>query len=333
MNEKRLSVHAHARFALLAAVILLTEPRIACAQSAAADALFNQAHAAMEKGDYEAACQRFRESDRLDPAIGTKLNLAICEEKRGKLATAWDLLHAVIDKADASDERRAMAQDLADKLEPRVPKLTIRLGPGASKDTTAREGDSTYRSASFGVPLPMDPGKHEFLVAAPGRAERTLLVELHEGETRNVAVVPGPLLAAPMGSAAPGATPDGSDREQTAASSHSGSKTLGLVLGGVGVAGAGVAAVTGILALGKKSTADEECNDQLRTCSQAGKDADSAGRSLTTISTIGWVVGVAGLAGAGAYFVLVGGGDEKPKTALGTTIVPGGATATLSRDW
>jgi hypothetical protein len=333
MNEKRLSVHAHARFALLAAVIFLTEPRIARAQGAAADALFNQAHAAMEKGDYETACQRFRESDRLDPAIGTKLNLAICEEKRGKLATAWDLLHAVVDKADASDERRAIAQDLADKLDPRVPKLILRLGPGAPKDTTTREGNATYGSASFGVPLPMDPGKHELLVAAPGRAERTLTVELHEGETRNVAVVPGPLLAAPMESAAHGATPDVSDREQTAASAHSGSKTLGFVLGGVGVAGVGVAAVTGILALGKKSSADEECNDQLRTCSQAGKDADSAGRSLMTISTIGWVVGVAGLAGAGAYFVLAGRGDEKPKTAIGTTIFPGGATATLSRDW
>lgn len=310
---------------LLLAGLLLTAPVAAQTKGAAAEALFNEAQAAMEKADYPTACQRFRESDRLDPAIGTKLNLAVCEEKRGNLATAWDLLRAVIDTAEPGDDRRALAQDMASKLQPRVPKLTIRLAADAPKETSLREGSLVLEGASLGIALPMDPGKHRFVVAAPGRSERLLSVELHEGEVKDVEVEPGPPSAAPA--SAPVA------HQAPAAPKEGGSKTLGFVLAGVGVAGVGVGAVTGILALGKKSTADSNCNDQLRRCTQAGKDADASGRSLMTVSTIGWVVGAAGLAGAGAYFLLSGAGPDKPTTALHTVIVPGGATATLAQDW
>src|SRR5262245_31877335 len=57
----------------------------------AAEALFEEGRSALAAGDLDLACARFRESNRLDPAVGTVLNLADCEEKRGKLATAWTL--------------------------------------------------------------------------------------------------------------------------------------------------------------------------------------------------------------------------------------------------
>ena len=63
----------------------------AAGNAAAAEALFNQAHAAMSAHDYDTACQRFAESNRLDPAVGTLLNLGVCEAARGRVATAWEL--------------------------------------------------------------------------------------------------------------------------------------------------------------------------------------------------------------------------------------------------
>ena len=57
--------------------------------AAAADVLFRRAKDALAAGNVDGACASFAESQRLDPAAGTLLNLADCEEKQGKLATAW----------------------------------------------------------------------------------------------------------------------------------------------------------------------------------------------------------------------------------------------------
>jgi hypothetical protein len=56
---------------------------------AGAEALFEAGREALDKGDYEVACQRFEESNRLESAAGTILNLANCREQLGQLASAW----------------------------------------------------------------------------------------------------------------------------------------------------------------------------------------------------------------------------------------------------
>ena len=57
---------------------------------AAAEALFEAGRQAATRGDWTTACPKFAESQRLDPAPGTLLNLADCEEHLGHLASAWD---------------------------------------------------------------------------------------------------------------------------------------------------------------------------------------------------------------------------------------------------
>src|SRR5687767_4595561 len=63
---------------------------------AAAEQLFTQARDLFDAGDYAAACPRFEASYKLDPALGTLLNLATCHERLGALASAWGRYREVV---------------------------------------------------------------------------------------------------------------------------------------------------------------------------------------------------------------------------------------------
>src|SRR5450432_1599182 len=65
--------------------------------SVAAQALFDDAKRLVQEGDAASACPKFEESERLEPGIGTKLNLADCYERVGRNASAWVLYLEVED--------------------------------------------------------------------------------------------------------------------------------------------------------------------------------------------------------------------------------------------
>ncbi|HVU02545.1 MAG TPA: hypothetical protein VHE30_12375 [Polyangiaceae bacterium] len=317
---------------LSALALVVLSSRAAHAQAAAAEALFTSARQAMAKGDFRTACEQFRESARLDPAVGTDFNLADCEEKRGRLATAWQLFLTVEDRLPKGDDRLAIAETRARALSPRVPKVTLRLAAGAPRDTVVHDGATELGPASFGVELPMDPGDHEFLVSAGGREARTIHASLAEGKSTSIEVSPGApkkLDAPPEATAAP-AQPNVLAETRDAPPSGSGSRTLGWVLGGVGVVGLGVGATATVLAMGKKRTVDESC-DAAKACSQAGVDAAHSGRTLEAVSLAGLVVGVVGVS-AGAYFILSS-RDEGPQTTAAIAPTSQGFSLSVRRTW
>jgi hypothetical protein len=309
---------------LLSCSILATG--VASAQgegAAAAEVLFNQGREAMERKDYDAACQRFRESEQIDPAPGTKLNLADCEEKRGRLATAWELFRAVPRDLPESDERHGIAMARAAALEKRLPTLTLRLAAGAPATTKVRVGTAAIGSGSFGVALPLDPGKHSLVIEAPGHAPRTIEIELVEGQPQTLDVVPG------TATAVPGPPPDVADTPARPAPS-SGKKTLGYVFGGIGLVGVAVGSVAGVIVLSKKGTANEECDDAAQRCHPRGVDANDSGSAIAPISTAGFIVGALGI-GAGAYLILTA--DSKSETALHVGTHSGVSQVSLVRHW
>ena len=59
---------------------------------AAGEALFQEGRRLMKTHDFAPACSKFEESLRLDPATGTLLNLADCEEQLGHTATCMAAL-------------------------------------------------------------------------------------------------------------------------------------------------------------------------------------------------------------------------------------------------
>jgi hypothetical protein len=309
---------------------VLAVPAAAHAQQAAADALFDSARAAMAKGNLAAACQQFRASDQLDPAVGTELNLADCEEQRGQLASAWELYRTAQEKLSGSDERFALARSRAQALEPRVPKLTLSLAPGAPKESTVRDGSVELGNSAFGVALPMEPGAHEFVVSAPGFEPRTFQVQLAVGEAQTLSVTPGSSTVA-----AKRATPTPASQRfathETAVNGRTSARALGFTLAGIGVAGAGVGAIAGILELAKKHALSNDCRPD-KSCTSAGLAAAQSGRTLELVSNIGWVVGAAAL-GAGAYFLLTSGPSNTPSTSLALATDPTGGQLSLRRSW
>ncbi len=288
----------------LAIVLAAGSAAAAGSDPAAAEALFRQGREAMQTGDYALACEKFHESNRLDPAAGTVLNIADCEEKLAHLATAWTLFRQVAEQLPPSDERQGIAKSRAAALEPRLPRLSLRLSPDAPQGARVLRDGVALGSASLDTMLPVDPGKHAVAVEAPGHARRELTITMAEGEKKRIALEAGPVSEDSSGSVGGGVS----------TSSGSSKKTVGYVLGGLGIAGVGVGAVTGIMVLGKKSTVDDNCDAQKR-CNATGADAADSGRTLGTISGVSFIVGSVALA-TGAYLVLSSNEKKQPTTAL-----------------
>jgi hypothetical protein len=106
-------------------------------------------------------------------------------------------------------------------------------------------------------------------------------------------------------------------------SSGSGRRTAAYVAGGIGIAGVVVGSVTGILVLGKKQTVNDNCPNH--DCNDAGYEAATSAQTLGLVSTIGFGVGIAGLA-TGAVLLLTG---SEPATTARTwqpVLTAGGGT-------
>src|SRR5262249_44729364 len=107
------------------------------------DEAFRKGRELMKAGRYAEACLQFELSEKLDPELGTQFNIAQCDEKTGKLATAL-ALYKELSAKDTNAQRRATEIDLAAQLEHRVPKVVVQMAtvpPGVQ--VTAAGGGAT----------------------------------------------------------------------------------------------------------------------------------------------------------------------------------------------
>jgi hypothetical protein len=160
---------------------------------ATAAELFRQGRAAFEARDFRTARARLLESARLNPRVGTFISLAECEEAIGLLAVARAHWQQAVDLGAAqADSRVAFARDRLHQIDSRVPRLTLSLPSEAPEGTLVRVDDIALGSASTGIALPAEVGKHVLLVAAPGHVVAHVEIDLAEGERREVRLSLGP---------------------------------------------------------------------------------------------------------------------------------------------
>jgi len=278
----------------------------------------------MTAKDYKTACEKFRESDRLDPAVGTHFNLANCEEQRGRLATAWSLYRQVLEQLREEDPRVAIARDRAQALDARVPRLTIRARGALPPGTTARIAELELEAASFGSPVPLDPGTYAVTITSPGRPPRLFNVTLAAGDAAELGI--------PADSIPARATTVVS--EQRAAASKEvvpeRNPVPAYIAGSFGAIALVTGITTGLIGLHQESIGNVNCNDATRTCTEAGHDANEHARSFATVSTIGFITGAVGLGIAGyLWFTL----PDNSSSSIGVGPSNQGASLEWRRTW
>jgi hypothetical protein len=286
-------------------------PSIAAAQgskagSAEAEELFKQGRTALEARDYTTACARFSASLAIERAVGTLISLAQCEEGSGHLASARQHWQEAADFADASGDRLnrgPVARKKVSELDPKVPRLVVRLAAGAPAGTTVQRDDVDLGGSVFGVALPVDPGPHVLTVKAPGHEPRKYSIAPAGGESLTIDVEPGPSSAmlAPSSEAAIAPIPvpvqAPSPAPEPHPASHGGGRTLAWASLALGVAGVGVGTYFGVDAMSKWSAAKADCRTGCADGTPARNERSEA-LGAATVSTVGFVVGGAGLAAA-----------------------------------
>ncbi|HEY8091003.1 MAG TPA: hypothetical protein VIF09_24240 [Polyangiaceae bacterium] len=315
----------------LSAVVVVTSLApcgVAHAGSAEAETAFREGRKAMQVGDYPTACARFADSERLEPAPGTLLNLAECETHIGKLVSAHEHFGVAASGFPRGDVRRTVALSREAEIDKRVPRLILRLAPSAPLDAIVHEGESVLESTALGTPKLVDPGRVIVVVTAAGRVDRTYTLTLKEGDQVEQALDAGE--PAPAGAATPPSvvspppTLTALPPVEQAQSGGQFRRTLGFAVGGVGVAGLAVGALTGILALDRASTVKQHCPNQ--ACDPQGLDAASQGKWMAPTSTVSFIAGGV-LVAAGAYLVFFGGGAKT--VALAPSMSTSGVGALL----
>ncbi|WP_437721176.1 tetratricopeptide repeat protein [Sorangium sp. So ce861] len=268
-----------------------------------AEALFRQGRELFKRGQFPEACDKFQESQRLEPKPGTLLNLAVCHEKVGKLATAWAELGSVeeIARREGRKDREAFARAQREALEERLARLEVRMAEPPAGLRLTLDGEP-LNGAALNAPFPIDPGRHRVAAAAPGKKAWSTEVEVPPERAAIVVAIPAledarPAAPGPAGPPSPRAAGPAPGREPRA-----GSAGMVLVVTGfsVGAIGLGVGAVAGALTLARSGALAEACpNDR---CPPSRRDDLSAANTLANVSNAGFAalavgagVGVAGL--------------------------------------
>jgi thioredoxin-like negative regulator of GroEL len=112
------------RAALFVSCTLVCASGTAFAQSA--DAKFQEGRKAFVAADYEKAAAAFDASMKLDPSVGTELNLALAEEHiKGRSLSAANHLDNVMRGLPPRDERQQIALDGLARLVPKLARLRV----------------------------------------------------------------------------------------------------------------------------------------------------------------------------------------------------------------
>jgi hypothetical protein len=334
---------------LLGAVLALASPLGAQASEGSstisarpsAEALYQEGVRLSERGQLEEACQKFEASEALDVAVGTLLRLADCRERTGRYASAWSRFREAgsLAAAQGMKERARIAAVRSAALERKMARLVVEVPPAPPDGYTVKLGDVTIPSASFGTPLPLDPGTVQVEASAPGHAPYRRYVAIPRGEGARVQVSIPPLESRSDGAARPllvresplapssPSPPWSPPRRARARDPGHAPRVVGLTLaatGGVGLATGGVLA---LLANDRRGEARERCPEGPRDCSARAVELEDEAARARTWAAISSAVG-GGLALAGLVVYLTAPSSRRPEN-LALSIAPdarGGVT-------
>ena len=292
-------------------ICVLTFASLASAQpdaKAAAEAVFKEGRDAMKRNDPAAACSKFAESLKYDAALGTVLNLGLCQAELGDFLGASRRFTEFLDRAPGTDTRRSFAGERLAQAEQSLATVRLRTPSGASELRVLLDGRELPHS-ELAQPIRLNPGAHRIEVSSPGAPARASTFTVGKGETADIEL-PLPVAAEQAGrpSAPPAAHPPPRPEQPRAEPSPPASPvaaspapTVAYAVGAIGLVSIGVGAVTGLLALDRKNTVIDRCGEDLVCPANDGESRDLAkqGKTFATVSTVTFIAGGAALGVSG----------------------------------
>lgn len=267
-----------------------------------AQRLFDEGRQLMDSGDTARACEKFQESQRLEPSGGAAFNLAVCREQEGKVATAWTWFKAALTAArrDGREDRVTASEEHIKALEAKLPQLTVEVREPAA-DQQIKVGETALGSSLWGAVFPIDPGTYELTASAPGKQpwQSTLTIEL--GQSKTVIVPRLTASAEPTEAPAPAAAEAQQDAG-THKESGSDNRVAGWITAGAGVAAIGVGAAFGVIALDQQSQSDALCPTD-NTCTPEGVQLSKDANTSAWVANISIGAGLVAVA-VGTYLIL-----------------------------
>jgi hypothetical protein len=279
------------RFGCLACLSLLlgsthAAAEVSSAQRATAEALFQQAAQLMDQKRFGEACEKFAASQELDAGLGTMLYLADCYEQAGRTASAWALFREAADAARRAEQpdREHIAGERAASLEARLSKLELRV-PAARRvpGLEVRLNDAAVPSASWNVPVPVDPGSAHLEARAPGKKPWSVQLTVTDGPSSQVIELQA-LADAPR----PAVSESSLAHDHPApVSGGSAQRAVGYIVSVVGVVALAAGGFFGYRAYSSNKRSKGECRaDDANACTPAGVSLRGDAKTAGTLSTI-----------------------------------------------
>lgn len=311
---------------LIAASLALASPAYAAAvapgqatpvQREQAQSRFLRGKDRYGKGKYEEALAEFQASLEIVASPNTRLYVARCHEKLGRLVAAYvefgrtEVEAKELSRDDprytragesAHEEREALASKLG------FAEITI---TNAEPSTTLKVAGDEIRRAGWTEPVPMMPGSTEIVVETPGRPPITRTVEVNAGEKKAVAI------DAAEGAAVASAEPEPAVVVETPKSDKEKLRIAAYVAGGVAVVGLGMFTIFGLSSNSTYSDLEQACGTG--PCPPGHEDDISTGRTQQTLANVGLGVALVGAAAGATLFVLSMPRSDKGTNATTTT--------------
>jgi hypothetical protein len=259
-----------------------------------------------EEQDWRAALVEFERAYAVSPHYRVLYDIAQCRYQLHDYVGALGAFQKYLTEGggELPQARGEQARSAIDDLRGRVAHLRV---------TTDVEGaevqvdDATVGTTPLSAPLLVNAGRRKVAASKAGRVGAVRVVDVAGEDSIDVALRLAP-------------SPTTDSVKPTVKPMRAKSPAPAIVAFSCAVAGAGVGALFGALALGSKQELDRAC--VAKACPASSQSLIDQSQRNATISTIGASVGVAGLVAGIAYllFVPAGGSAAAPGTARGVPL-------------
>lgn len=280
---------------------------------ARADKLFEDGRKYLAAKEYALACTAFEQSHAADPAIGTQLNIALCYEDWGKVASAYRAyVEAERLAREKKDKRAAGARKKVDELAEKSPKLVFDLPANADPSTVLLFDDKQLDLAKLADDLLVDPGTHTLEIRVPDRPVKKQEIEATVGERKRVPIEL-PVAEKPKVELPPNVV--------ITTPRKKGRMYGGIALTAGGAIAIGIASFVALAARQDYADAVVDCPGGACTTREA-YDATQDARTRANVMTFVMGGGVA-LVGVGVYLIATSAGKKIEQAPVSLTVAPG----------